>query len=398
VFTRILPIIEIGGSIILWVILLIFLAATLFWIAEIVFFRQQETKPIKYQLEDIQVRILTIGGERVVQQTVNSLPSHIRTVKVISEKDIDIEGADVYVVPENFTCKATRKGRAIEWARREVDCQVPFILYLDEDTIVNEFHGLPDSDIVQLSERPIRSGGIFPYLAEIFRSGFQIEMETFPNFRYPLYAWGGGIAVKTELEDKITWNVNSVTEDTNFIWRAFQNDDVEMAFLNVKLMNQAPPTVRELIHQRRRWISGAIKDRNLLPFRYRVLSLLRNTAWGLVFLSPLLLIPVIFSVEQLFYPRVYTGVMIFQIFGLFGWGVIGYKYYDERLRILILLLLTLPLTAVFHSAGAFWALMKPTQNFRVTQKVEPEDIDDGVELDAVIESNKETVPSEPIEK
>lgn len=173
-------------------------------------FGRHKRDPIEHPPEAVQIRILTIAGEAVVQQTVNSIPESVESIKVIAEEEINITGADVHVVSDGFTCKATRKARAIEWARLNVNCDQQFVLYLDEDTVVREFHGLPDTDIVQLSERPIRSDGWIPYLAEMFRMGFQIEMRTFPRFKYPLYAWGGGFAVKKSLEDEITWDVNTV--------------------------------------------------------------------------------------------------------------------------------------------------------------------------------------------
>ena len=285
-----------------WTILVIFFIATAFWLIEMLVVGRKRRGPIEHPPEAVEVRILTVDAEAVVQATVDSLPDAMGTVRVVAERNIDIQGATVHPVPAEFACKATRKGRAVEWARRHVPCNGEYVLYLDEDTLLGEFHGLPDADIIQLSEEPIRSHSWLTYLAEMFRMGFQIEQATFPNFRYPLYAWGGGFAVRKSVEDDVTWDVNSVTEDTNFIWRAFEDPTRDLAFLRVRARNQAPPTVREMIHQRRRWISGAARDSHLLPRRYRLLSLLRNAAWGLVLLSPLLLIPVLTPISMVLFP------------------------------------------------------------------------------------------------
>ena len=131
-----------------------------------------------------------------------------------------------------------------------------------------------------------------------------------------------------------------------------------------------------MIHQRRRWISGAANDSHLLPYRYQILSLLRNAAWGLVFLSPLLLIPVVTPFSVVFSPELYLLLFQFQLIGLFGWAILGYWYSGERLRVLLLLLVTIPLVAVIHAAGAFWAIVSPTTNFRVTRKVTPTKVKD----------------------
>lgn len=237
-------------------------------------------------------------------------------------------------------------------------------------------------------ERPVRTKSWLCYFAEIFRMGFQIEQRTFPRLRYPLYAWGGGFAVRVAVEDEVTWDVSTVTEDTNFIWRAFADPARDMAVLPVKLLNQAPPSIREMIHQRRRWLSGSSMDSHLLPRRYRLLALLRNAAWGLVPLSPILLIPLATPVSIAFFPALYEMGILFQLIGLFGWGFIGYWYYGERPHVLVGLFLTLPLVALIHATGALWAIIQPTKQFRVTQKIPPSEIEDEI-LEELVAENEE---------
>lgn len=118
--------------------------------------------------------------------------------------------------------------------------------------------------------------------------------------------------------------MNTVTEDTNFVWRAFQSGECDLQFLNIRAMNQAPPSVREMIYQRRRWISGAARDSHLLPRRYQLLSSMRNAAWGLVFVSPLLALPLVTPVTVVLFPVVYGYGILFQLVGLFGWATLGY--------------------------------------------------------------------------
>ena len=375
-------------SVAAWTVLLIFVITSAFWVVEVLVVGRARKQPAEHDLSDVQVRVMTIDAQAVVQQTVDSLPTTLGDVRVIAEDDIDIDGATVHVVPSSFTCNATRKARAAEWARRHVPTDETFVLYLDEDTIAPSLPSFPDADIIQLMERPVRTGSWLCYFAEIFRMGFQIEQRVFPRFRYPLYAWGGGFAVKTAVEQEVTWDVPTVTEDTNFIWRAFADPDREMAVLPVKLLNQAPPSVEELIRQRRRWISGASLDSHLLPRRYRLLSLLRNAAWGLVALSPLLLVPLVTPISIVLFPALYEVAMTVQIIGMFAWGYLGYWYYAERFRVLVGLLLSLPVVAVLHATGALWAILSPTTTFRVTQKVPPTRINDDVAEEIVSDTRK----------
>ena len=267
--------------VLLWISLILYAFSAFWWLFEVFGLSwgwkgSQNTD--RWEAEDIQVRILTIGAENVVQATVNSVPDSIRDIQVIAEKDITITGAEVHVVPEEFECAATNKGRAVEWARQNVPCNREYVLYLDEDTLMTGFEGIPDADVVQFSEKPIYTGSRLAYLCEVFRVGYQFEQLGFHRLRYPLYAWGGGVAIRHEIEDEITWDVSTITEDTNFIWRAAESRDLTYRLVDARFRNQAPPSVKSLIKQRRRWISGTLRDGGLLPVSYRPLYYTRIIA------------------------------------------------------------------------------------------------------------------------
>lgn len=161
-------------SLILWAALLVYGFSSLWWIVEVGVLSRgwnRDTEEV-WGLDDIQVRVLTIDAEAVVQQTVNAIPEGVADVRVIAEADIHINGAEVHVVPDKFDCAATNKGRAVEWARRNVDADEKYLLYLDEDTLVTELTGLPDADFIQFTEKPIYTGSRLTYLCEVFRTGY----------------------------------------------------------------------------------------------------------------------------------------------------------------------------------------------------------------------------------
>jgi hypothetical protein len=106
-----------------------------------------ETPEAVHGGDDIQVRILTVDADDVVQATVDSLPDALDDVHIIAESPMAIDGATVDVVPDEFACEAVRKGRALEWARQAIDCEREFVLYLDEDSRIDSFTGLPDADV-----------------------------------------------------------------------------------------------------------------------------------------------------------------------------------------------------------------------------------------------------------
>jgi hypothetical protein len=321
--------------------------------------------------EDVQVRILTIDAESVVQATVDALPDALDDRHVIAEEPIDVDGAEVHVVPDGFDPEAVRKGRAIEWARRALACDREYVLYLDEDSLLASFEGLPDADVVQLRERPRHTGSALSYLADVYRMGVQLEQRAFARLSIPLFAWGGGIAVRSDLEDAVTWNRETLVEDTAFVWAAARAFDVEFALAEAVCRNEAPPSLGEIVQQRRRWAAGNLDAAEMLPTRYRLFTRVRNLAWALSPVVSLVAVPL----SVLGATVVYGGLFALTSLGLAAFTAFWYlqgvaRYGDSRLRLLLALPLA-PVVTVVHSTGTVLGILDPPDGFRVTRKVGP---------------------------
>ncbi|SDF38545.1 Glycosyl transferase family group 2 [Halorubrum xinjiangense] len=357
-----------------WSIFVLYSLSVLFWLYEVLVLARNQlvsADELAYGHDDVQVRILTIGAESVVQATVNSVPDGVDDIRVIAEEDIQISGATVHVVPDEFGCKARHKGRALEWARRNVPCSHEFILYLDEDTIVQQFRGLPDADVVQITEMPLYTGSWIAYLSETFRIGYQYEQRAFGRFKYPLYAWGGGIAIRKSLEDAITWDTETITEDTNFIWRAAQAGDLDFRVLNLKFRNQAPPSLRGMFRQRRRWFAGTQQSSDLLPQKYRLFLGFRMVAWSLSPLIPVMSLLLFLFPQFLPQPIYYQFGSLAMFLVLFVITLVGVFVYIRRERVPLLAIPLTPLLVVLNTVGALWGWISPVETFAVTEKVAP---------------------------
>ena len=370
-------------AVVLWAALAVYGFSALWWVIEVAVlsFRWDHNTEEVWGLDDIQVRVLTIDAEPVVQQTVNALPDDIADVRVIAEADIDIDGAEVHVVPEEFDCTATNKGRAVEWARRNVDADEEYLLYLDEDTIVTELTGVPDADFIQFTEKPIYTGSRLTYLCEVFRTGYQFEQLGFHRLAYPLYAWGGGFAIRREIEAEIGWDVATITEDTNLIWRAATEYDLSYQLVDARFRNQAPPSLKAMLKQRRRWMSGTVGDDYLLPPLYRPLYFTRVVAWAF---SPF--VPFLALVSYLL-PGTAPGMELYALLStallgiLFVYMLFGLVAYRKHPFLWPIFLLLTPVAVVLHSIGALWGVVSPVKNFEVTEKVAPETIEAANRLD-----------------
>ncbi|AZQ15999.1 glycosyltransferase family 2 protein [Halorubrum sp. PV6] len=370
-------------AVFLWAALLVYGLSSLWWVVEVTVLSRgwgQNSEEV-WGLDDIQVRILTIDAESVVQQTVNALPDDIADVRVIAEADISIDGAQVHIVPDEFDCNATNKGRAVEWARRNVDGNKEYLLYLDEDTLVTGLTGLPDADFIQFTEKPIYTGSRLTYLCEVFRTGYQFEQLGFHRLSYPLYAWGGGFAIRREIEQEVGWDVATITEDTNLIWRAAKNRDLTYQLVDARFRNQAPPSLKSMIKQRRRWMSGTVGDDYLLPPLYRPLYFTRVIAWAFSPFVPLL------AIASYLLPGTAPGIGLYSLLStallgiLFVYMLFGVVAYRKHPILWPVFLILTPLAVVLHSVGALWGVVSPVENFEVTEKVTTDVIEQANNLD-----------------
>jgi len=373
---------------VLWQLVLLYTLPVSFWAYLFVYYVWNQYRPkrgpdhdisVEWTPDAVQVRILTIDNESVVQDTVDALPDTLTDVMVVAEADIAVAGADVVVVPEDFTCHyALFKGRAIEYARLHHPTDKEYVLYLDEDTHVPSFDGIPsNADIVQFRERPVRTGGLLPYLAEIHRIGFNIEQRAFPYLRVPFYAWGGGIAIRRSVEDEVTWDSDTIVEDSVFTWRAVLEQGATFEVVDVFFENQAPPSVRSMISQRRRWLTGTRSKAQLLPLDYRVLYHFRDIGWAISVFGPVFWVASAFAyagiqivpLTVLVLPDVYVALSLILLAHVYFWSVLGLIYYRERPLVWTVLLTLTPFIVLIHSLGALYGIVAPAKQFAVTEKV-----------------------------
>jgi hypothetical protein len=358
------------GSTVLWVVIALYLAGTLYWLYEVLVHGLHFEHPaVEYGPEDVQVRFLTIDNEAVVRRSVEALPPELEDVWVIAEEPMDVPGATVAVVPDEFECEATNKGRALEWARRHVPCDREFVLFLDEDSHLQEFDGLPDADLVQFTERPRRTSSLLCFLAELNRIGFQIEQTAFPRIDVPLYAWGGGIAIRESLEQEIGWDHQTVIEDTVFLWRAHVEADATYEYVTDRVSNQAPPSLRAMFRQRRRWIAGARENNDILSIDRILMYGIRDLSWSVTGLIPVITLVALSPGTSIVFPKLYQLLSLALLGLLFVWISIGLKSHPQSPRLTVATVILAPFTTILHSVGALWGLLSQPGTFEVTEKV-----------------------------
>jgi hypothetical protein len=297
------------------------------------------------------IKILTLGKEvEVLKKTVSYCK---KKPLIISANPVDIPGAEVKVVPKDFRCQAQFKGKDLEWGRRNHSFE--YTLYLDEDSLC-DLEEIPVADIVQFQEVPIAKN-LFIAAIEAHRIGFQVEQAFFEKTG-PLYLWGGGFAIKKWLEDKISWDRMTITEDTAFIFSI--NQPYKFKYSKKKIYGQAPLRIRDLIKQRWRWASGIYQDAKYLRSKVRkAFVYFRTFNWGFWIVYATLL-PIIFPIGYLFTLPMFIQAMI--------WSAVGTRIMKLSIYQSIIVILITPVAAYINSLGALLGLLRIQKQFNVTPK------------------------------
>lgn len=339
-----------------------FVFGTIMWVALVLLGIAHEEPERVWKADDVQARIVTYGSNpELAHETARIAKKHFQDVHIVTDLPIDsIPGVTIDCVPEDFESVATKKGRALDWAQKHIICEKEYILYLDEDTEVTEFDGLPDADIVQFLERPTHTDSYFSTLIEVGRLGWCQEMSGFPVLKYPPYLWGGGFAVRSSVEDAVGWEFDSITEDTVFLWNAI-DAGFSYEVTNQRFCNQAPPTVTELIKQRRRWFAGTIADMSQLPLLSRVFVLTRVLSAAMTTFTPVVILADVFVALSLW---VY---LIFGV-GIFVWSLIGGIKYDRSISMFLSSFVLFPILHMINGVGAMYGIIRCPETFEITKK------------------------------
>ena len=245
------------------------------------------------RFRELIIQVTTTGAE---PGRVNEIIAQIRgfdlsmdyQVWVVTEpgRPADYPMADkVLVVPANFTVKAQRKARALEYSRLErtamlLDRDDVKVLFLDDDVSLTrsyiEHAFAADYDLAQGVITPRTAYGLRPFghfavsHADDFRThACLVYCSIFQGvLSRPLHVHGEGLAVTGRAESLITWDHPVVaSEDLAFGQRA-RRHGLRWGWFHEYVEVTSPWSVNDFLIQRNRWIWGdlhAIRHRSVLP-------------------------------------------------------------------------------------------------------------------------------------
>ena len=156
------------------------------------------------------------------------------------------------------------------------------------------------------------------------------------------------------------------------MWRAFTELDREVSFSYIpdRISNQAPPNLREMFRQRRRWIAGSREDNQLLSIDRVLMYGIRDLSWSATGIIPVLIVIGLLPGIDIFFGGLYRVTSLVLLLFMYVWITTGLLSYRPSRWIVLAVLISAPITTILHSVGALWGLVSPPDTFEVTAKVD----------------------------
>jgi Glycosyl transferase family group 2 len=261
-------------------------------IGELWFHAAFRTDESKY--ENLVIQITTLGKE---QERVNEIISRIQSYNLPMHYQIWVvlepgfptqyDGADcIYVVPEDFSCLAAAKARALEYSRRiREENGMSFdrtlkLLFLDDDVeptrkyVMTGFIG--DYDICQGVTAPRISYGNHGFGHFLLSHMDDMRLLTclvWCSFaqgvlKRPVYAHGEGLFMTARTERIVTWNYKIFASEDLVVGQNAANLGLRWGWFHEYVELTSPWTRSDYIKQRRRWLWGnihALSHQGILP-------------------------------------------------------------------------------------------------------------------------------------
>ena len=266
-------------------------------IGELWFHAAFRTDEKKYKKLIIQITTLGKEQERVIEIIARihsyDLPMDYQ-IWVVLEPGFptDYDGADcVYVVPEDFSCLARAKARALEYSHRiREENGISFdatlkLLFLDDDVeptreyVMAGFAG--DYDICQGITAPRISYGNHGFKHFLLSHMDDMRLLTclvWCSFaqgvlKRPVYAHGEGLFMTARAERIVTWNYKIFASEDLVVGQNAANLGLCWGWFHEYVELTSPWTRSDYIKQRRRWLWGnlhALGHQGILPIWGRV--------------------------------------------------------------------------------------------------------------------------------
>lgn len=254
-------------------------------------------------------QVTTKGNIGIVQETidrVNAVCNEIDYKKyeiwAVTDAQEKFEDCRTIVVPEDYSCNAIYKGRALQYAvevrrKENKSAKDVYVFHLDDESLITKQTLCSILCYIEDDPKPISEGLIiYPVQEkeEIKVSNLMDTLRPFCCFEClelmsngkPAYIHGSNLLVRSDVEEEVGWqNGKTLAEDTLFAMKARSKYGSEaFGWHGGVVEEKSPLTVKDLMKQRRRWFYGLIMNLKYFETKEKVRQIVRALIWtsGLV--------------------------------------------------------------------------------------------------------------------
>jgi cellulose synthase/poly-beta-1,6-N-acetylglucosamine synthase-like glycosyltransferase len=303
-------------------------------------------------------------------------------------------------VPKEYVTKngAEFKGRALQFGleerqRRHKDLSHIWILQMDEESILTKeavagvysFISDPcNKEVIGQGEIQYNSNNylhsFITTLLDSYRTG-----EDLGRYRFQFHAlkspyWGvrgSFLLVPASVAARVGYDHPSLTEDVYFALKA-ATMGIKFGWVEGVIQEQSPKNLKDLIGQRRRWLSGlkTMTADNSLPLWIRATAFLNPACWRLSMISLGLFSPLLWHYQSGLLPDA-GKILCFNLWGAMGSSYVLGAYrnaeglgfnYIRRILLCLLVGATTPIACLVESLIFFYGLSSPAKRFHVIRK------------------------------
>ncbi|KAJ3050368.1 hypothetical protein HK097_008674 [Rhizophlyctis rosea] len=241
----------------------------------------------KRRVDNLYILTVTKGDNREAVYRAWNAHKHLERlhpavrIHVLTDEPYFFENINCYTCPKSFTTANSKyKARALEWYRQTMKfTEHDWVLHLDEESVIDDESVKRCLEFIWYEQELTWGQGVILYnqyryfnnwfftVADALRVGddlarFHLQ---YTYFHVPVFGAHGSFLMTNGLvENAVTWDLGSLTEDYQFATHAW-----EMGFrcgkIPALIREQSPMDLMGFLKQRRRWYVGIRRLPGFLP-------------------------------------------------------------------------------------------------------------------------------------
>lgn len=241
----------------------------------------------KRRLDNLYILTVTKGDNREAVYRSWNAHKHLERlhpsvrVHVLTDEPYFFENINCYTCPKNFTTAGSKyKARALEWYRQTMRyTEHDWVLHLDEESVIDDESVKRVLEFIWYEHDYHWGQGVILYnqynywknwiftVADAIRVGddlarFQLQ---YSYFHRPVFgAHGSFLLSNGAVENEVTWDLGSLTEDYEFAMQAWALG-YKCGKVPGLIREQSPLDLIGFLKQRRRWYVGIRRLPHFLP-------------------------------------------------------------------------------------------------------------------------------------